>query len=110
MIEHLTEQTFPDVAARPGIAVIDFWAAWCGPCRSMAPQFERAATLRPQYRFAKVEPALAARFEIRSIPTLVLLRDGQPIAAQAGLIAADALVAALDRVAAADRTDDAQAA
>ncbi len=114
MIEHVTEQTFPEVAARPGIAVIDFWAAWCGPCRSMVPQFERAARLRSGYRFAKVdvdaEPALAARFEIRSIPTLVVLRDGQPIAAQAGLIAADALVAALDRVAAAGRTDDAQAA
>ena len=113
-IEHLTEQTFPDAAARPGITVVDFWASWCGPCRAMAPQLERAAKLRPQYRFAKVDvdeqPLLAGRFEIRSIPTLVVLRDGQPIAAQAGLIAADALVAALDRIAAADQSDRAQAA
>ena len=113
-IEHLTEQTFPHAAARPGITVIDFWASWCGPCRAMAPQLERAAKLRPQYRFAKVDvdeqTALASRFEIRSIPTLVVLRDGQPIAAQAGLIAADALVAALDRIAAADQSDRAQAA
>jgi len=80
----------------------------------MTPQFERAAKLRPQYRFAKVDvdeqPVLASRFEIRSIPTLVVLRDGQPIAAQAGLIAADALVAALDRIAAADQSDRPKAA
>ena len=69
------------------------------------PQFERAAALRPGYRFAKVdvdaEPALAGRYGIRSIPTLMVLRDGQPIAAEAGVIGADQLVEALDRFAAA---------
>ena len=71
----------------------------------MAPQFEKAAELRPQYRFAKVdvdaEPALAGRFGIRSIPTLMVLLDGEPIAAQAGLVGAEQLVEALDRLAAA---------
>ena len=61
--------------------------------------------LRPRYRFAKVdvdaEPALAARFQVRSIPTLIVLRDGEPIAAQAGVVTADQLVEALDRIAAA---------
>jgi thioredoxin 2 len=102
-IECLTEATFDRTAGRPGLTIIDFWASWCGPCRAMAPQFERAASLRPQYQFAKIdvdaEPGLAARYGIRSIPTLMVLRDGEPIAAQAGLVGADQLVEALDRLA-----------
>ncbi len=102
-IEHLTDSTFSD-AVSEGLTIVDFWAGWCGPCRAMAPQFERAAELRPNYRFVKVdvdaEPALAGRFGIRSIPTLMVLRDGEPVAAQAGVVGADQLVEALDRLAA----------
>jgi thioredoxin len=105
MIEHLTDATFADAFA-DGLTVIDFWAGWCGPCRAMAPQFDKVAQLRPNYRFAKVDvdaqPALAARFGIRSIPTLIVLRDGQPVAGQTGVIGAEQLVQALDRIAAAD--------
>jgi thioredoxin 1 len=103
-IEQLNDTTF-DEAVAEGITLVDFWADWCGPCRAMAPQLERAAELRPAYRFAKVdvdaEPALAARYGVRSIPTLMVLRDGEPVAAQAGVIAAERLVEALDGVAAA---------
>ena len=101
-IEQLTEESFAEAVNRPGLTVIDFWADWCGPCRAMAPQFEQAASLRPQYWFAKVdvdaEPVLASRYGIRSIPTLMVLRDGEPIAAQAGVVGAEQLVEALDRL------------
>jgi thioredoxin len=103
-IRQLTADTFAG-AVKEGLTVIDFWAGRCGPCRAMAPQFKRAAELRPGSRFAKVdvdaEPELASRFGIRSVPTLMVLRDGKPVAGQAGLIPAEPLVEALDRLAAA---------
>lgn len=94
----LDERRFNAHVERSDIPVIvDFWAPWCAPCRSMAPDYERAAAkLEPQLRLAKVDtqahPSLAARYGIRSIPTLIAFRDGHEIARHSGALPATALL------------------
>jgi thioredoxin 2 len=99
----LDDASFETVVSRTGLPiVVDFWAEWCGPCHAMAPQFEQvAARLKGKAMFAKVDsdrsPQTSARFGIRSIPTLLLLRDGREVKRQAGAVQAAQIVGWLAR-------------
>ena len=93
----LSAQSFEAHAVKSDVPLlVDFWAPWCGPCRAMAPQFERAAgTLEPAVRLAKLntdeEQELAGRFAIRGIPTMILFHHGREVARQSGLMDASAI-------------------
>jgi thioredoxin 1 len=91
----LTAETFEQAVAGDGIVLVDWWAAWCGPCRRFAPVFERASEQHTDIVFAKVdteaEQGLAAAARISSIPTLMAFRDGILVFSQPGALPSAAL-------------------
>jgi thioredoxin 1 len=89
-VVELTKDTFEKAIVDNGFVIVDFWATWCGPCRSFAPVYEKVSEDHPDKVFAKVnteqEQEIAAHFQIRSIPTLMIFRDQIIIFSQAGAL------------------------
>ncbi len=105
----LTAENFAETVSGEGIVLVDFWASWCGPCRTFAPVYERVSENHLDITFAKVdteaEQLLASEFEIRSIPTVMAIRDGIMVFAQPGALPESALESLITQIEALDMDD-----
>lgn len=102
----ITTANFKETVEKDGIVLIDWWASWCGPCRMFGPIYEKVAAANPDITFGKVnteeQQDLAASFDIRSIPTLMILRDKVMLFSQAGALPEAALTELVEKVRALD--------
>lgn len=105
----LTSETFEETVTGNDMVLIDFWASWCGPCRSFAPVYDKVSEQFPDVVFAKVdteaEQQLAASFNIMSIPTLMIVREQVVIFSQAGALPENALVDLVEKASDLDMED-----
>ncbi len=105
----VTQENLHQIVSENNLVIVDFWAPWCGPCRSFAPAYEAASEKHPDVVFAKVnteeQQALAGYFQIRSIPTLMIFREKIIIFAQPGALPASALEQVIDKAKALDMNE-----
>ena len=103
------KENFEATVSKQGIVMLDWWAAWCGPCRNFAPIFEKASEKHQDVTFGKIDtdaqPELSGMFEIRSIPTLMIFRDGIQLFNRPGALPEAALEQLLGQVRALDMDD-----
>jgi thioredoxin 1 len=105
----LTTANFEEVTGGDGIVLVDFWADWCGPCKRFAPVYERVSEKHPDIVFGKVDTEaqqeIAVKFDIRSIPTIMAVRDGVIVFSQPGALPESAVESLIEQVRALDMDD-----